>query len=651
MNNIFTAQQFAKQETHARENKIPLLRKIIKQKRKIRKTNNKHNSKNKIRKNLYNEIKLQSHIDNIVNLGNFQLTNSQTAVLNKGLGFVQTPKQIQLETILHALSDFERRMLIQYYFATHPSKQKLEPFRPKSTWIPPDSECKDIEKFLQEVQDDLITLHNNARGNPENLTQVEIKAISELRANKNMIIKRADKGGRIVLWPREMYLAEAEKQLVDKQYYLNTTEDHTPEVAFEIETFLTFLYTKKLITEQCYEFLQPQNIVRTPVFYLLPKIHKPGTPGRPIISGCNSPTESLSKYLNHYLKPITETSPSYLKDTTHFLKVIHGLEQMPKNTILATLDVKSLYTNIPHQEGMQYCLEAIENHYKPKTPLPLIHIHQMLKFILENNYFTFDNKFYLQVHGTAMGTPFAPNYANIFMAKIENQILNNEQQIYKTPLLWKRFIDDIFIIWPHSENELLQFLKCINTMHPTIKFEMEYSHSKVNFLDTTVFVNKVQKLESSLYVKPTDICSLLHKQSFHPETRKQSVIYSQALRYRRIITNNETLETKLEQLKINLIKRGYSIQEINQQFQKVKQLSQTDALFGNSKRKKQGRILPFIIPFDKNTSQINKILIKHWKTIHGNKTLDQIWPNQPFLALQRNKNIGDILIHTDLKRE
>ena len=92
---------------------------------------------------------------------------------------------------------------------------------------------------------------------------------------------------------------------------------------------------------------------------------------------------------------------------------------------------------------MQYCLEAIENHYKPKTPLPLIHIHQMLKFILENNYFTFDNKFYLQVHGTAMGTPFAPNYANIFMAKIENQILNNEQQIYKTPLLWKRFIEKL----------------------------------------------------------------------------------------------------------------------------------------------------------------------------------------------------------------
>ena len=108
---------------------------------------------------------------------------------------------------------------------------------------------------------------------------------------------------------------------------------------------------------------------------------------------------------------------------------------MPKDTILATLDVKSLFTNIPHQEGMQYCLEAIGNHYKPKTPLPLKYLDQMLKFILKNNYFIFDDIFYLQVHRTSMGTPFAPNYANIFMTKIENQILHSVEH-HKTVLLW-----------------------------------------------------------------------------------------------------------------------------------------------------------------------------------------------------------------------
>ena len=121
---------------------------------------------------------------------------------------------------------------------------------------------------------------------------------------------------------------------------------------------------------------------------------------------------------------------------------------------------------------------------------------------------------------------------------------------------------------------------------------MEHSKNQVHFLDTTIFINKEQNLESTLYVKPTDICSLLHKQSFHPDTCKQSVIYSQALRYRRIITDNETLRTKLEKLKTNLIRRGYSIQEIDQQFQKVQQLSQTDALFGDSQPKNKGEYSP-----------------------------------------------------------
>ena len=176
-------------------------------------------------------------------------------------------------------------------------------------------------------------------------------------------------------------------------------------------------------------------------------------------------------------------APLYLRHCNTFLESHAWTRRNAKNTILATLDVKFLYTNIPHQEGIQYCLEAIENHYKPKTPLPLKHIHQLLKFILENNYFTFNDKFYLQIHRTAIGTPFAPNYANIFMTEIENQILHNAGH-YKTSLLWKRFIDDIIIIWPHSEVELLQFLNHINTMHPTIQFEMEYSKNQVHFLDT-----------------------------------------------------------------------------------------------------------------------------------------------------------------------
>ena len=90
----------------------------------------------------------------------------------------------------------------------------------------------------------------------------------------------------------------------------------------------------------------------TPVFYTLPMIHKENVPGRPIISGCNSPTAKLSIYLDHYLQPILQQIPSYIKNTTHFLRILKEIDgQVPSNSILVTFDVKSLYTNIPHDEG------------------------------------------------------------------------------------------------------------------------------------------------------------------------------------------------------------------------------------------------------------------------------------------------------------
>ena len=109
------------------------------------------------------------------------------------------------------------------------------------------------------------------------------------------------------------------------------------------------------------------------------------------------------------------------------------------------------------------------------------------------------------------------------------------------PLIWKCSIDDIFMIWTHGEESILQFYNCLNDLHPTIKFDRKYSTQEVHFLDITIYFNKDYELGSTLYVKPTDICALLHQESFHPNSCKQSVIYSQALPYRRVITNDNKL--------------------------------------------------------------------------------------------------------------
>ena len=89
-------------------------------------------------------------------------------------------------------------------------------------------------------------------------------------------------------------------------------------------------------------------------------------------------------------------------------------------------------------------------------------------------------------------------------------------QTTSNPLSGNRYIDDIFVVWTHGEESLHTFINHLNTSHPTIKFEHEYSHSNIHFLDTTVTLTQQGTLVTSLYTKPTDRTLLLHNKSHHP---------------------------------------------------------------------------------------------------------------------------------------
>ena len=106
---------------------------------------------------------------------------------------------------------------------------------------------------------------------------------------------------------------------------------------------------------------------RIPVFYTLTKIHKPTPVGRPIISGCDGPTERISAFVDHVLQPIAQTQPSYLKDTTDFINFVEKTK-LPYNTILVAKDVTSLYTNIPQVEGINTVCEAYEEFIRGIPP-------------------------------------------------------------------------------------------------------------------------------------------------------------------------------------------------------------------------------------------------------------------------------------------
>lgn len=133
-------------------------------------------------------------------------------------------------------------------------------------------------------------------------------------------------------------------------------------------------------------------------FYLLPKIHKAGNPGRPIVASCEAPTEKISAFVDHHLRPLVQAISSYIRDTTDFVLKVKSLTNLPSDALLVTLDVSSLYTNIPHQEGIASCIEAL-NTRETQLP-PTGDLAELISAILKKNAFVFGDQHCLQVHGS-----------------------------------------------------------------------------------------------------------------------------------------------------------------------------------------------------------------------------------------------------------
>ena len=253
--------------------------------------------------------------------------------------------------------------------------------------------------------------------------------------------------------------------------------------------------------------------------YLLPKIHKRlyDVPGRPVISNCGT----LTEFLDHHLKPVMQEGDSYIKDTGDVFNKIKNINAIPENAILVTADVVGLYPSIPHQAGLEALREALD---KRKTHKVLTSkLIKMAEFVLKNNCFQFLDKVYQQISATAIGTKFAPPYACIFMDQVESKFLQTKKF---QPLVWFRYIDDMFFIWTHGEKSLKKFIMEFNKFNPNIKFTYELSEESINFLDLNVKFSS-GKLQTSLYVKPTDCHQYLHFQSSHPKHTKKSIVYSQ----------------------------------------------------------------------------------------------------------------------------
>ena len=176
---------------------------------------------------------------------------------------------------------------------------------------------------------------------------------------------------------------------------------------------------------------------------------------------------------------------------------------------------------------------------------------------------------------------------------------------------WNRFIDDIFFIFLGSHTQLQSLMTFMNTISPTIKYTFTYTEQTVSFLDVQIYFSESRKLKTKLYKKPSDCMALLHFHSHYPLSRKEGIVYSQALRYNMIISDDHILQEELNNLTRILLARASPLHLIIKNIKKA--LTHTrNHLLSQRTTHTETNILPIITPFSNIGKSFAATIHKHW---------------------------------------
>jgi hypothetical protein len=234
-----------------------------------------------------------------------------------------------------------------------------------------------------------------------------------------------------------------------------------------------------------------------------------------------------------------------------------------------------------------------------------------------------------------MGTRVAPTMANLFMAEIDTQIQKcaideNLNYIH----FYKRYIDDILVIWTGTEEQLKEFITKINLLHHSIKFTCDYNLAtrSTTYLDTTIDLNN-DVINTDLYQKPTDRVQYLLPNSCHPNHIFTNVPYSLALRILRICSTKEALNKRLTELRQMLISMNNNKKVVENAISKVQNLDRANVLT-KVDRKTNKRVV-LALTYSPKLPSVPKIIKKHWRTMTKDQKMKKIFPLPPMVAYRQ----------------
>ena len=292
-----------------------------------------------------------------------------------------------------------------------------------------------------------------------------------------------------------------------------------------------------------------------PKLYGLLKIHKLDTQLRPIVSSCESVTYGVAKELAKILKPLVGKSHHHISSTQDFVEQVRHITLVP-GECLSSYDVSALFTLVPIDSALKIIKDLLEKDptLKDRTVMGVNDIILLLEFCLKNTYLSFQDQFFEQVEGAAMGFPVSPIVANLYMEHLEQKALSTAPH---PPRFWCRYVDDTFVI--HKEVNKKDFLQHINSVDPAIKCTVEDNKDdgSIPFLDTIVKPEENGSLSITVYRKPTHTDQYLQWDRHHNLSVKFSVINTLSHRAKTVGSNPELLKQEKKHLRKALTQCKY----------------------------------------------------------------------------------------------
>ena len=385
---------------------------------------------------------------------------------------------------------------------------------------------------------------------PGSLPRRYSKALRDLSSDNDIIVTQADKGGGIVIMDKVSYIQKMQDLLSDEETYekKQTGFNDKENKVFNKEARKVLKRSER--GKKLYHTLE--EAPSAPKMRGLPKVHKSGTPMRPITSGIGSAPRKLAKIL---AKPLSQAlgsiSESHIKNTSEMMERLKTVEQV-NDRKMASFDVRSLFTNVPVEDALEAIAEIVDAMDDADLPLPKSDYLKLVSMCMHFGSFTFNGNEYFQKSGLAMGSPLSPVAACLFMEKLEQ---SNFKKIIGSDSIWLRYVDDVLVVVPKNM-DLEDKLRQMNSVNEKIQFTIEMEQNgQLPFLDTCIMKSE-SRFKFKVFRKPSNKEDYVHFYSGHSDRVKSGIVIGFFFRAFRVC-DEEFLNDEIEHIYTSFMKLKY----------------------------------------------------------------------------------------------